>query len=93
MRGGGQEVAAKTTDSAEMTQPAPEDGHDGDGGVAAHKLLTSSSVVSMGISTLLVRWNQINDADRTHLLRRMLVHASSIDDHLKASTQGRGHRH
>jgi len=57
--------------------------------VAAHRLLNSSAVVSMAITTLLANWDGMQAGDRVHLLQRMLKHAGSIDDRLKAMTQGR----
>jgi diguanylate cyclase (GGDEF)-like protein len=57
--------------------------------VAAHGLLNSSAVVSLGIDTLREHWDELSGADRAHLLERMQVHSSSIDDRLRDITQGR----
>jgi diguanylate cyclase (GGDEF)-like protein len=57
--------------------------------VAAHGLLNSSAVVSMGITTLQEHWDTMPAADRAHLLHRMLSHASSVDESLKGLAQGR----
>ena len=56
--------------------------------VAAHRLLGSSAVVSMGISTLLSLWDRLLPDERESLLRRMADHASSIDDGLKHMVNG-----
>jgi hypothetical protein len=57
-------------------------------GVAAHRLLGSSSVVCMGISTLLAIWDRLSAPDREYLLRRMAAHAATVDDGLKLLTRG-----
>jgi GGDEF domain-containing protein len=57
--------------------------------VTAHGLLNSSAVVSLGIDTLHENWDQISGEDREHLLERMQVHSTSIDDRLREITQGR----
>ena len=56
--------------------------------VAAHGLLSSSAVVTMAIMTLLAHWDEMRAGERIHLLQGMLKHSSSIDDRLKALTQG-----
>jgi diguanylate cyclase (GGDEF)-like protein len=57
--------------------------------VAAHSLLNSSAVVSLGIDTLHGSWDRISPEDRAHLLERMQVHSTSIDDRLREIAQGR----
>jgi len=57
--------------------------------VAAHVLLGSSAVIATGILTLLDHWSDMPEGLRTHLLQRMLVHAGSIDRHLKELALGR----
>jgi diguanylate cyclase (GGDEF)-like protein len=57
--------------------------------VAAHGLLNSSAVVSLGIDTLQESWDDISGAERAYLLERMHIHSSSIDDRLRELTQGR----
>jgi GGDEF domain-containing protein len=56
--------------------------------VAAHSLLNSSAVVALGIDTLHENWDEISGEDREHLLERMQVHSTSIDERLRAITQG-----
>jgi hypothetical protein len=56
--------------------------------VAAHGLLNSSAIVSMGIATLQERWDGLSPAQREHLLSRMAKHAASVDDGLKRLTLG-----
>lgn len=58
------------------------------GSVAAHRLLNSSAVVAMGISTLLRLWDSLPTAERTNLLLRMESHATTVDDGLKLLTLG-----
>jgi hypothetical protein len=58
------------------------------GSVAAHRLLNSSSVVSMGISTLLSLWDRLPAAERIHLLTQMGAHAATVDEGLKLLTLG-----
>jgi diguanylate cyclase (GGDEF)-like protein len=60
-----------------------------DTAVAAHGLLNSSAVVSLGIGTLQANWDALSGADRARLLERMHVHSSSIGDRLREITQGR----
>src|SRR3954463_8681840 len=60
-------------------------GHEG---VAAHGLLNSSSVVCMGISTLLRLWDHLPVPERQHLLQQMAAHATAVDDGLKLLTLG-----
>jgi hypothetical protein len=57
-------------------------------GVAAHGLLNSSSVVCMGISTLLRLWEHLPGPERQHLLQQMAAHAAAVDDGLKLLTLG-----
>jgi hypothetical protein len=57
--------------------------------VTAHRLLNSSAVVSMGITTLQAHWDGMLVPERVHLLQRMLTHAAVIDDRLKDLTRGR----
>jgi hypothetical protein len=57
--------------------------------VVAHRLLNSSAVVWMGITTLQAHWDGMPSLQRAHLLERMLAHASVIDDRLKDLTWGR----
>jgi hypothetical protein len=57
--------------------------------VAAHTLLNSSAVISMGIETLQGHWEAMPGADRVSLLQRMLAQASSLDDRLRDLIQGR----
>jgi hypothetical protein len=59
-----------------------------EGSVAAHYLLNSSAVVSMGISTLLSLWDSLPAADREHLLLHMAAHATTVDEGLKLLTRG-----
>jgi hypothetical protein len=59
-----------------------------DGSVAAHRLLNSSAVVSMGISTLLTLWESLSAAESKHLLVHMATHATAVDDGLKLLTLG-----
>jgi diguanylate cyclase (GGDEF)-like protein len=56
--------------------------------VAAHSLLNSSAVVALGIDTLHENWEEISGEDRDHLLERMQVHSTSIDERLRAITRG-----
>jgi diguanylate cyclase (GGDEF)-like protein len=56
--------------------------------VAAHSLLNSSAVLSMGVTTMQAHWSRMPDAEREHLLERMLTHASFLDERLKKMTQG-----
>jgi diguanylate cyclase (GGDEF)-like protein len=56
--------------------------------VTAHKLLNSSAVVAMGITTLETHWEGMLAEERLHLLARMLDHASLIDGRLKELTRG-----
>ena len=60
----------------------------GIGPVAAHRLLNSSAVVSMGISTLLRLWDSLPAEQRTHLLSHMATHAATVDDCLKLLSRG-----
>ena len=57
--------------------------------VAAHDLLNSAAIVSMGIETLETHWLGMPGADRRRLLRRIQVHALSMDDRLRDMVQGR----
>jgi hypothetical protein len=61
---------------------------DEEAAVAAHRLLSSSAVVSMAATTLLAHWDGMVPADRVHLLERVVTHASSVDEALKEITQG-----
>ena len=56
--------------------------------VAAHRMLNSSAVVNMGITTLIAHWDAMTTPDRAALLERMLSHSTSVDDRLKGITQG-----
>lgn len=60
----------------------------GMGAVAAHRLLNSSAVVSMGISTLLRLWDSLPATESKHLLVHMATHATAVDDGLKLLTLG-----
>jgi diguanylate cyclase (GGDEF)-like protein len=57
--------------------------------IAAHSLLNSAAVVSMGIETLQENWDRIPRTARLHMLERMLVHSGGIEASLKEMTQGR----
>jgi hypothetical protein len=57
--------------------------------VAAHGLLNSAAVVSMGIETLAMHWQGMGGDDRLRLLRRMQAHATSMDVGLRDVIQGR----
>lgn len=59
-------------------------------GVAAHRLFGSSSVVCMGLTTLLRLWRDLSDEQCLDLLERMAEHAAAVDDGLKLLTRGRG---
>jgi diguanylate cyclase (GGDEF)-like protein len=56
--------------------------------VLAHRLLNSAAVLAMGVTTMQEHWDRMPDAEREHLLERMLTHASFLDDRLKKVTQG-----
>jgi len=58
------------------------------GAVAAHRLLNSSAVVSMGISTLLRLWDSLPATESKHLLLHMATHATAVDVGLKLLTLG-----
>jgi GGDEF domain-containing protein len=62
--------------------------HDDGAAVAAHTLLNSSAVVSMGITTLLAQHDELASPARRHLLERMLAHATRVDQRLKGITRG-----
>jgi diguanylate cyclase (GGDEF)-like protein len=62
--------------------------HDDGAAVAAHTLLNSSAVVSMGITTLLAQDDELTSPERRHLLERMLAHATRVDHRLKGITRG-----
>jgi diguanylate cyclase (GGDEF)-like protein len=67
----------------------PPSSDDGSAAVSAHRLLNSSAIVTMGISTLQENGDDLTGPIREHLLDRMLVHSTLVDDRLKAMTQGR----
>lgn len=72
---------------------APVDNDSADGGsnghvVAAHRLLGSSAVVSMGIATLLELWDRLERSEGKQLLQCMAGHAAAVDAGLKHLTNG-----
>ena len=88
-RGEGTDALLARADSALYDVRKAEREEDDPSAVAAHGLLNSSALVSLGIDTLHESWEKISDEDREHLLERMQVHSSSIDDRLREITQGR----
>jgi len=61
---------------------------EGASAVAVHHLLNSSAVLSMGVTTMQAHWGRMPDAEREHLLERMLTHAAFLDERLKRMIQG-----
>jgi hypothetical protein len=80
--------AARDRLVAAVRETPPSEGDEA-AAVTAHGLLSSSAVVAMGIATLQAHWDAMPAAERLHLLKRMLSHASFVDERLKSLTQGR----
>jgi len=81
------EAAPRSDGDGEADSGRPDEGVALDG-VAAHRLLGSSSVVCMGLTTLLRLWKRLPDEQCLGLLERMVEHAAAVDDGLKLLTLG-----
>ena len=55
--------------------------------VDAHDLLSSASVISMGLATLGVAWESIGDSERRDVLERLRRHADDLTAALRALIQ------
>jgi hypothetical protein len=85
----GSDGRASSPSAARERVPGTVNGENpGSGPVAAHLLLNSSAVVSMGISTLRSMWDGLAARERQHLLAHMAVHATAVDDALRLLTMG-----